>query len=356
MIYIICHTNRFLSFQIATIESKTGWVELMTSPLPNKDGTKVAIIASQPQEGGDSFKHLTLVSTTAPDTFEVLTKGKYVVTEILKWDKVNNLIFYMANTEENSEYQHLYAIKALVGSTPVCMSCDEVDENNNKLTYFSASISEHDKNMLALSAEGPGIPKTTLYEVKDLGNGAVGKTKLFDWETNSVLAEKLVDLELPTVEKHTMDLGNGFPAKVLMLLPPGVDRSGDKKYPMLIEVYGGPDSNAVVDRWSIDYGTFMASQKDVIYVKIDGRGSGLRGDALMHQVYRKLGTAEIEDQTATAKLLAKEYPFIDGNNIGIWGWSYGGYAAGMALAKDTNKVLKCAASVAPVTDWTYYGE
>lgn len=53
--------------------------------------------------------------------------------------------------------------------------------------------------------------------------------------------------------------------------------------------------------------------------------------------------------------LAEKYNFIDSKSIGIWGWSYGGYASAMALAKDDTKVLKCAASVAPVTDWTYYG-
>lgn len=49
------------------------------------------------------------------------------------------------------------------------------------------------------------------------------------------------------------------------------------------------------------------------------------------------------------------FPYIDAKNIGIWGWSYGGYASAMALAKDNSGVFKCAASVAPVTDWTYYG-
>lgn len=42
--------------------------------------------------------------------------------------------------------------------------------------------------------------------------------------------------------------------------------------------------------------------------------------------------------------------------MGIWGWSYGGYASGLALAKDDSGIFKCAASVAPVTDWIYYGK
>lgn len=47
--------------------------------------------------------------------------------------------------------------------------------------------------------------------------------------------------------------------------------------------------------------------------------------------------------------------YVDGTRTAIWGWSYGGYSAAMALAKDNSGVFKCAASVAPVTDWTYYG-
>lgn len=54
--------------------------------------------------------------------------------------------------------------------------------------------------------------------------------------------------------------------------------------------------------------------------------------------------------------LSQKLPFIDASRVAIWGWSYGGYASGMALAKDNSGVFKCAASVAPVTDWTFYGQ
>lgn len=47
--------------------------------------------------------------------------------------------------------------------------------------------------------------------------------------------------------------------------------------------------------------------------------------------------------------------YIDDTKICIWGWSFGGYVAGMALAKDNENIFKCALSVAPVTDWIYYG-
>lgn len=54
--------------------------------------------------------------------------------------------------------------------------------------------------------------------------------------------------------------------------------------------------------------------------------------------------------------LSQKLPYIDPTRMGIWGWSYGGYVSGLALAKDDQGIFKCAASVAPVTDWMYYGK
>lgn len=54
--------------------------------------------------------------------------------------------------------------------------------------------------------------------------------------------------------------------------------------------------------------------------------------------------------------LQADNSYIDADHTGIWGWSYGGYAAAMALANDDQGVFRCAASIAPVTDWAYYGK
>lgn len=53
--------------------------------------------------------------------------------------------------------------------------------------------------------------------------------------------------------------------------------------------------------------------------------------------------------------IQENYPYVDATRTAIWGWSYGGYVAGMALANDTDGVFKCGISVAPVTDWFLYG-
>lgn len=71
--------------------------------------------------------------------------------------------------------------------------------------------------------------------------------KLLDWETNAALRAKLQGVALPTHKILTVNIDGGFQAKVLLQLPPNLDTSGNTKYPMLVDVYGGPDSYSVCD-------------------------------------------------------------------------------------------------------------
>lgn len=99
----------------------------------------------------------------------------------------------------------------------------------------------------------------------------------------------------------TVPLSSGFEAKVRLQIPPNADLNGSVRYPMLVEVYAGPDSYSGYDKFDLGWGSYLASNKSVIVAQINGRGSGLRGDRLMHEIYRKFGTVEVEDQIETAK-------------------------------------------------------
>lgn len=166
--------------------------------------------------------------------------------------------------------------------------------------------------------------------------------------------------------------------------------SGGQQYPMIVDVYGGPGSQKVDYRFAVNFGHYMASSRRTVYVMIDGRGSGYQGTKRLYELYQKFGTVEIQDQIDVAAYLTRNYSFIDPNKVAIWGWSYGGYAAAMALAqsnrfnynnlikfRNNNRdqfsmqlssetkqqqvpmlssagVFQCAVSVAPVTNWIYY--
>lgn len=88
---------------------------------------------------------------------------------------------------------------------------------------------------------------------------------------------------------------------------------------MLVDVYGGPDSTSVTNRFSIEWGTYLASSLGIIYARIDGRGSGLRSDTHLHKLYKKLGSVEVDDQGRAVQELIKKYSYLDATRIAIWG-------------------------------------
>lgn len=119
--------------------------------------------------------------------------------------------------------------------------------------------------------------------------------------------------------------------------------------------YSGPGTQLVTDKWKIDLNTYMAGNKDYIVAQIDGRGSAGQGYRLLHEVYRRLGTVEVSDQLEVTEYLRDNLHFVDKRRVGIWGWSYGGYTAAMALANPLS-LFQCGVSVAPVVSWKLYGK
>ncbi|MGH9689118.1 MAG: DPP IV N-terminal domain-containing protein, partial [Candidatus Acidiferrales bacterium] len=132
------------------------------------------------------------------------------------------------------------------------------------------------------------------------------------------------------------------------------DFSAKKKYPVLIDVYGGPQEQKVRNSWG--YSDFlwdeMMAEKGYAVFSLDNRGSWGRGHAFEIPIYHHFGKVELEDQLAGVKYL-KSLPWVDGSRIGIWGWSYGGTMTLDALFNAPG-VFKAGASVAPVTDWRLY--
>ncbi|CAB0014780.1 unnamed protein product [Nesidiocoris tenuis] len=120
------------------------------------------------------------------------------------------------------------------------------------------------------------------------------------------------------------------------------------------KVYGGPGSQLVVDKWKIDWATYLASTQDIIIGYIDGRGTSGKGYSLTHQVYMKLGTVEASDQLEVTEYLRDNLHYIDQRRVGVWGWSYGGFVAALLLSHPGQDVFQCGAAVAPITSWRLY--
>lgn len=221
--------------------------------------------------------------------------------DILSWDKQNDIVFYTANAENASHIQHVYATKVEesdANRNTFCLTCNIVRDGENQ-TYFSAAFSPDSKRIL-LSNEGPSIPRIDLvtYEIKN--TGIVLKYNIA-WEKNRKLQNLLRNKTKPQILYDRIPVGNGFESVVKLQLPPNADLSGRKKYPMLIDVYAGPGSYAGSSEWKYGFNTYLTTSRSYIYAQINGRGSGNRGDSVLHSVYRKIGTVEVEDQITTAK-------------------------------------------------------
>lgn len=122
-----------------------------------------------------------------------------------------------------------------------------------------------------------------------------------NWEQNRNLHGLLAKSAKPIVEYHRIPLKSGYDAFVKLQFPPGADFSAKHKYPMLIDVYGGPGSFAGADRWGTTFTSYLVTNRKYIVVQINGRGSGNRGQKLLHEIYRRMGTVEIEDQLEAAQ-------------------------------------------------------
>ncbi|MEN2435412.1 S9 family peptidase [Weeksellaceae bacterium A-14] len=127
-----------------------------------------------------------------------------------------------------------------------------------------------------------------------------------------------------------------------------------KKYPLFMYQYSGPGSQQVTNSWDTGNGLWFSYlvQQGYIVACVDGRGTGYKGADYKKATFRNLGKYEIEDQIAAAKWFGKQ-SYIDASRIGIFGWSFGGYMASLAMTKGA-EVFKTGIAVAPVTNWRYY--
>ncbi|KAM8857220.1 dipeptidyl peptidase 4 [Synchiropus picturatus] len=268
-----------------------------------------------------------------------VTSGKWEVMYISKFTK--EAIYYVSNEYKGTPVKsNMY--KLMLGSsssTPRCLTCDFSED---RCQYNSAYFSLH-ASFYRLDCYGPGLPLYTLMDNRGAG------AKLAVLEDNKEMENILSEFQMPTMKYGTLKVA-GFDLWYQMMLPPNFKKS--KKYPLLIDVYGGPGSRMVNYRFKLNWGTYLSSSHGIIIASFDGRGSAYQGDQIMHSIYHRLGTFEVEDQLAAVRKFI-DMGFIDKDRIAMWGWSYGGYVTSMALGAGSG-LLKCGIAVAPVAKWEYY--
>ena len=262
-----------------------------------------------------------------------ITKGNWEVTRYYGFNTAKNTIYYQS-VENGSINRGIYSID-LDGKNKKLLS--------NKDGQNTAAFSKNLNYFINTYSSATTPPVYSLYT-------AEGKI-LRIIQDNEELKETLSEYKMTPKEFSTINI-NGNDLNMWMVKPADFDEN--KKYPMLMFQYSGPGSQQVGNKWnnSNDYWHNMLAQKGIIVVCIDGRGTGFKGAAFKKSTYLNLVKYETEDQIAAAKKLAKQ-PYIDEDNIAIWGWSFGGHMSTNCILKG-NDVFSTAIAVAPVTSWRFY--
>jgi dipeptidyl-peptidase-4 len=125
-----------------------------------------------------------------------------------------------------------------------------------------------------------------------------------------------------------------------------------KRYPAIVDVYGGPGVQRVLDTWTGNSFTQILTRAGFVVFQLDNRGGAFRGTAFQAPIHGKFGEIEVADQVQGARWLASQ-SFVDPARLGVWGWSYGGYMTLMLMFKAPD-IFRVGVSGAPVTDWTLY--
>lgn len=277
----------------------------------------------------DGFRHLYLHSAEGKPQKQV-TKGEWEVSSILAVDEKAERIYY-SSTEGSPLERHVFSIGLEGGgkkklSTAAGSNTASFSPAADAWLHGFSSVDEPSRSVLR-RADGSEI------EV---------------WrEPDRKPAE---EYEILKTEFHTVRAEDGTQLHARLIKPAGFDAS--KKYPVIVQVYGGPHAQSVRNAWTgINLDQVLAHRGYVIW-QLDNRGSAGRGHKFETPLYRRLGKQELDDQKAGVKYLVS-LGFADPARIAINGWSYGGYMTLYALLH-APEVFSAGIAGAAVTDWRNY--
>lgn len=308
---------------------------------------------------------------------------KYVEEEAVASIKIGDNTILVPSDRDG--YMHLYVYnhngqllrKVAPGNYDIT-AVYGMDEATGDIYYQAAALNPHDRQVYVAHKNGK-IERLTNQEG---WNSAVfsGDCKYFlntwsNYDTpyvyttrsndgkviatnvgNKALKEKITKYGWTKKETFTFTTSEGVKLDGWMVKPANFDAS--KKYPVIMFQYSGPGNQQVVNSWSAGSmgqgGAFdeYLAQQGFIVVCVDGRGTGGRGAEFEKCTYLKLGDLESKDQVETALYLGS-LPYVDKNNIGIWGWSYGGFNTLMSMSEG-RPVFKAGVAVAPPTSYRFY--
>ena len=279
----------------------------------------------------DGYQHLYLYNIDG-SLVKQITKGKWVVKDLLKLSDDKKYIFIEAN--KHSPISSL-VYKVNLDSNEVKLIGTErgihkISINNSSNFFIDSYSSLETPRIVNIIDDNSNIVKNLLTSENPIKYYSLGDKKVF-----TIKNDDNIDLYCR------------------MIYPP--DFNMNKKYPVIFYMYGGFHSQTVEDDWEYgkyDFWTRYMASKGYIIFTLDNRGTAGRGVEFEQATYGKLGTIEVQDHLAGVEYL-KTLPYIDLDRFGVYGWSYGGFLSTSLMLK-ANNVFKVGVAGGPVIDWKLY--
>jgi len=278
----------------------------------------------------DGYTHLYLYNSEGK-LMKQLTKGAWIVNEILGYNKKSNEIVF-TSSKESPLQKNIYTVNIETG---------KIDKKSNVDATHTATLSANG-NYLLDNYTNQHIPRNI-----NLVNVHTGDT------TNILSAPNpLVDYQTANVELKELKADDGTVLYSKIIYPIDFDES--KSYPAIVYLYNGPHVQLNKDAFPFSgnlWYDYMAQKGYFVFV-LDGRGSANRGFEFESIIHRQLGTIEMQDQLVGINYL-KSLPYIDTNRLGIHGWSFGGFMTTSFMLRNPG-IFKAAVAGGPVLDWSMY--
>ena len=261
-----------------------------------------------------------------------ITSGAFSVGGVVHIDEKNKLLYVLARKENSARYD-LYRV-GFDGKGMTRLTFGDY-------THDEISMSPHAKYFITTYSNLSTPPKMALMDSKGKLIRQLGDSKGVDYDNY-----ELAKIELLRVRSRD----SLFDLPVKITYPLHFDPS--KKYPVLINVYGGPALGMVFDKWALELRPQWWAKEGLIQVTLDNRSSGHFGKTGMNSIYRQAGKPETEDHIDCARWLRRQ-TFVDTTRIGIYGYSFGGFMTCMALTYGAD-VFNYGLAYYPLIDWSLY--
>ena len=280
----------------------------------------------------DGYNHIYLYNVDGK-LVKQITKGNFEISTYYGFDESKKTFYYLS-TELSPTERYVYSI-TLVGKktnlTPE--KGTHAASFSNGFKYFVDTYSSYGKPYTCSLINNTGKQIRVLEDNRDL-------------------KAALQEYRLGKIKEFTYKNKAGLDFYGWMIYPPDFDST--LKYPVLINVYGGPGVQTVTNDW--DGGNYlwhqMLAQRGYIIASIENRGTPGRGLEWANCIHKDLGKLEVDDQVIGSNYI-KSLPYVENSRMGIWGWSFGGYMTSLLMTK-VHTQFKAGIAVAPVTNWRYY--